>query len=75
MKIVIFSDNGSSVVNTDDGTMDWYILNSDGTKQCAAVMMHEYRELSVHKFAYIASFRDVSQEEIRSAIMRHGYDV
>ncbi|HGD7755421.1 TPA: hypothetical protein ACI7AO_005025 [Escherichia coli] len=75
MKIVIFSDNGSSVVNADDGTMDWYILNPDGTKQCAAVMMHEYRELSVHKFAYIARFRDVSQEEIRSAIMRHGYDV
>lgn len=75
MKIVIFSDNGSSVANADDGTRDWYILNSDGTKQCAAVMMHEYRELSVHKFAYIASFRDVSQDEIRSAIMRHGYDV
>ncbi|GAB7400235.1 hypothetical protein OUHCRE2_36930 [Enterobacter asburiae] len=74
MKIVIFSDNGSSVVNTDDGTMDWYILNSDGTKQCAAVMMHEYRELSVHKFAYIASFRDVSQEEIRSAIMRQMFN-
>ena len=75
MKIVVFSDNGDHVVDAEDGTLRWDMMNSDGTVSQSPVEMYVYRELSAHKFAYIAKFRDVSSAEINEAVVKHGYDV
>lgn len=50
-------------------------MNSDGMVSQSPVEMYVYRELSAHKFAYIAKFRDVSSAEINEAVVKHGYDV
>ncbi|RWU00781.1 hypothetical protein DN602_08165 [Raoultella ornithinolytica] len=75
MKIVVFSDEGKHVVNTEDGTLWWNMMNSDGSASQKPVEMYVYRELSVHKFAYIAKFRDVSSAEINEAVIKYGYSV
>lgn len=75
MKITIFSDDHVQSVDAPDGTLSWTMLNSDGSKSEAKVEMYEYRELSVHKFCYIARFREVEISEMRRAAIKHGYDV
>ncbi|HGE8301188.1 TPA: hypothetical protein ACGD5C_001504 [Serratia marcescens] len=75
MKIVIFSGEGSHVVNAPDGTLRWHIMDSDGKESVRDVQMYEYQELSTHKFAYVALFREVNKGEITDAIIKHGYDV
>lgn len=75
MKIVIFDGGGSHVANAPDGTLRWNIYRGDGREDVADVQMYEYRELSTHKFAYVALFREVHKSEITEAILNYGYDV
>ncbi|HHU7428665.1 TPA: hypothetical protein ACUKYG_000354 [Escherichia coli] len=75
MKITIFTEDHVQSVDADDGTLSWIMLNPDGSKSEAKVEMYEYRELSVHKFCYIARFREVEISEMRRAAIKHGYDV
>jgi hypothetical protein len=75
MKIVVFLDDGIHLVDAEDGTLHWNVMNSDGSCSQRPVEMYVYRELSVHKFAYIAKFRDASSAEINEAVVKHGYDV
>lgn len=75
MNIVVFNGGGSHVVSAPDGTLQWRIYKSDGKEEIADVKMYEYRELSTHKFAYVALFRDVYKGEITEAILKYGYDV
>lgn len=75
MKIIIFEGGGSQVVNAPDGTLQWHIYKGDGKEDVADVQMYEYKELSTHKFAYFALFREAYKGEITEAILKHGYDV
>lgn len=75
MKIVIFDSDGSHVVNAPDGTLQWHIYKGDGKEEITDVKIYEYRELSKHKFAYVALFRDAPEGEMAEAILSHGYDV
>ena len=75
MEIVVFTGSGSHVVTAPDGTLQWHTYKGDGKKDVAEVKMFEYRELSIHKFAYFALFREVHQGEITEAILKYGYDV
>ncbi|EHM0714233.1 hypothetical protein JDT53_12630 [Escherichia coli] len=75
MEIVVFTDGGSHVVTAPDGTLQWQIYKGDGKEDVAEVKMFEYRELSIHKFAYVALFREAYQGEITEAILKYGYDV
>ncbi len=75
MKIVIFDNGGSHVVNAPDGTLQWSIYRGDGNEDVVDVQMYEYHELSTHKFAYFAFFREACEVEIAEAIFNHGYYV
>ncbi|UCQ42980.1 hypothetical protein [Edwardsiella piscicida] len=75
MRIVIFDGSGSHVVNAPDGTLRWNVYRGDEKQDVADVLMYEYKELSTHKFAYVALFREVSKVEITQAILNHGYNV
>lgn len=75
MKIVVFTDEKSYVVNAPDGTLSWKVKNSDDSISEVPVKMYVYRELSVHKFAYIAQFIDVGSDDINNAVIQHGYNV
>lgn len=75
MKIVIFDGGGSHVVDAPDGTLQWSIYRGGGKQDVADVQKCEYKELSTHKFAYVALFREVHKIEITKAIVKHGYDV
>lgn len=75
MKIVIFDGGGSHVFNAPDSTLRCNIYRGDGEWDVADVQKHEYHELSTHKFAYVALFREVCEGEITEAILNHGYDV
>lgn len=75
MKIVIFDGGGSHIVDAPDGTLKWSIYRGDGKQDVADVQMYEYQELSTHKFAYVALFREAYKGEITEAILNHGYDV
>lgn len=75
MEIVVFTEGGSHVVTAPDGTLQWHTYKGDGKEDVADVKMYEYRETSTHKFAYVASFREVYEGEITEAILKYGYDV
>lgn len=75
MKIVIFTDDGMQDIEAPDGTLRWSVINHDGSELEAPVDMYVYRELSIHKFAYIVKFRHVTQDEIDGAVIQYGYDV
>ncbi len=75
MKITIFADDYSQTVDAPDGILSWTMINPDGTKSERNVEIYEYRELSVHKFCYVALFRKADINELRNAAFKYGYDV
>lgn len=75
MKIVVFDENGSHTAQTEDGTLSWSQLDSNGCKSVSNIQMFEYKELSLHKFIYTASFRPIQKDELITAIIENGYSV